>query len=137
MSMLGKRKTTGREEAVMEHEGCDQGGNEAARRKGLKKAAPQGKGPGGSFGDVLQKALNRKIPTSKGAGIGSEAKGNMELKNRIKEDKAAKEEKRLLAEKRKWFQKEHVIPVFSPLLVPSASLPWHTSSSDKYNFDLH
>ncbi len=106
---LGKRK-----KAAVAAEAHDEGGERdaltAAQRKGAKGAAPGGAGD--SFGDVLQKALQRKLPKgSAGPAVGSGAKGNVELKKRIKEDKAVREEKKMLVEKRKWFQKEHVVPV--------------------------
>ena len=91
-------------------EGGEQNAPAAARRKGAKGVVM-----GGTFGDVLQKALERKLPKgSKGPAVGSGAKDSVELKKRIKKDKEAREEKMILAEKRKWFQKEHVVPVRRP-----------------------
>jgi hypothetical protein len=99
-----------RKKAVVNDEGGEQNAPAAARRKGTKGAAM-----GGTFGDVLQKALERKLPKgSKGPAVGSGAKDSVELKKRIKKDKEAREEKLILAEKRKWFQKEHVVPVRRP-----------------------
>ena len=93
-----------------EREGGIEGEEEASRRG--PKPEKGKRGSGGSFGDVLQKALQQKGPQSGSKGqVGSGAKGNVELKKRIKEEKAAREEKKLLVEKRKWFQKEHVVPV--------------------------
>ncbi|MDB4339376.1 hypothetical protein N9995_00065 [bacterium] len=87
----------------------------ATQRDGKDAGAGKGSKGGGSFGDVLQKALQQKGPHSgKGRAapvVGSRAKGNLELKKRIKEEKEAREEAKILVEKRKWFQKEHVIPV--------------------------
>ena len=84
-------------------------------RDGRDAGPGKGSKAGGSFGDVLEKALQQKGPhSSKGRAapaVGSGAKGNLELKKRIKEEKAAREEAKILVEKRKWFQKEHVIPV--------------------------
>jgi len=112
---MGKRK-----EKPVEAVDGEQDRAGVAGRKGPKKAARGGKGGGsggggvggGSFGDVLKKALQRPSPGGKaGPSVGSGAKGNVELKKRLKEEKAAREEKKILVEKRKWFQKEHIIPV--------------------------
>lgn len=115
---MGKRK----EKPVEAVDEQDRAG--VAGRKGPKKAVRGGKGGGGggggvgggvgggSFGDVLKKALQRPSPGGKaGPSVGSGAKGNVELKKRLKEEKTAREEKKILVEKRKWFQKEHIIPV--------------------------
>jgi len=85
--------------------------NRKGSKKGGKGSGGKGSGgkgsSGGSFGDVLKKALQQPRP----AAVGSAAKGNVELKKRIKTEKVAREEKKILLEKRKWFQKEHVLPV--------------------------
>jgi len=121
---LGKRKNM----AVVNNEGGEKNAPAAARRKGSKGAAM-----GGSFGDVLQKALAAK--GSKGPAVGSGAKDSGELKKRIKKDKEAREEKMILAEKRKWFQKEHVVPVRRPPVTradrrcvpPAAASGWRST----------
>ena len=95
------------------HESAGQAGHEAASRKVLRKASPGPSAAEGasSFGDALQKVLQRKAPRGQGAEVGRSAKGNERLKKRIREEKEAREEKKILIEKRKWFQKEHKIPV--------------------------
>jgi len=119
---LGKRKKPAAVAAQAHDEGGERDTLTAAQRKGAKGAAPGG--AGGSFGDVLQKALQRKLPKgSAGPAVGSGAKGNVELKKRIKEDKVAREEKKMLVEKRKWFQKEHVVPVRGPALGAASRAP--------------
>jgi hypothetical protein len=61
-------------------------------------------GHGIGFGNVLQEALQRRGPSK-----GSKVKGSQERKQRAEEN-IAREEKKLLVEKRKWFQKEHAVP---------------------------
>ena len=106
-----KRKPAASDGGDGEHDMWANTANRKGSTKGGKGSGGKvsgGKGSsGGSFGDVLKKALQQPRP----AAVGSAAKGNVELKKRIKTEKVAREEKKILLEKRKWFQKEHVLPV--------------------------
>jgi hypothetical protein len=111
-----KRKPAASDDGDGEHDMRADTANRKGSKKGGKGSGGKGSGgkgsggkgsSGGSFGDVLKKALQQP----RHAAVGSAAKGNVELKKRIKTEKVAREEKKILLEKRKWFQKEHVLPV--------------------------
>jgi hypothetical protein len=84
---------------------------DAERKKKDKKKKSKGKSvEASSFGEAMRAALSRPVPTNSATPILAGMKKNKEMEQAIQEEKEEKETAKLAVAKKKWFQKEHVLP---------------------------
>jgi hypothetical protein len=82
---------------------------EKKKDKKLKKKKSKNE-EASSLGEAMRAALARHVPATSATPMLAGAKKNKEMEQAIQEEKEEKETAKLAVAKKKWFQKEHVLP---------------------------
>jgi hypothetical protein len=84
---------------------------EAEKKKDKKQKKKKSKNEeASSLGEAMRAALARHVPATSATPILAGAKKNKEMEQAIQEEKEEKETAKLAVAKKKWFQKEHLLP---------------------------